>query len=667
VQRISCDTETTGSDFQHSSKPYFITIAEEDGTQYFWEADVDPVTREPDWDREDLADVEKRLREADEVVFQNPNFDVRALITIIPSLKDWDWSKTRCTLLADHLICSSRRHDLTTQALVYLGVDIQPFEDRVEKATQDARRFCRSKLKDWLIAKKGNPDMPSLTEEAWKADMWLLRAVAKNENYAEDHPWWTLLADYANTDSAVTLPIYLEQMKLLESRGLWKIYVERLKTLKHRYSLETVGLPVNEARMNELKKKYTEESKAAGEICNNIAESYNGYQLILPKNGLNKNLTTFMFDEMKLPVVKTTDKGAPSFDKFALDTYMSTLPERGKELTFIKALKGKRSRDTALGFMESYRRYWLKLKGSWRVLYPSLNATGTRTLRWSSKGPNEQQISKKEDFNLRYMFGPLPGREWWSLDYQNIELRIPAYESNERVMIDLFEKPDEPPYFGSNHLFSASVVYPEVFWPIADQKGLFKKKYASTYYGWIKGFNFALQYGAIEKSGTADRAARRKGAQAAVQKRLKEASRLNQHYIDMANRLGYVETIPDSEICPERGYPLYCEKNKYGKVLETVPLNYHVQGTACWVMMRAMDKVQDYLDQVNAECPGHAMVLQVHDELIFDFPQRANMGNLPKIRKIKRIMEEMGTFINVPLTVGVEYHPDNWSEGVAIH
>ena len=55
---------------------------------------------------------------------------------------------------------------------------------------------------------------------------------------------------------------------------------------------------------------------------------------------------------------------------------------------------------------------------NWRKLHTSLNMCGTDTLRWSSNNPNSQNISKKEGFNLRYAFGPAPGREWWSLDGQ---------------------------------------------------------------------------------------------------------------------------------------------------------------------------------------------------------------------------------------------------------
>lgn len=512
--------------------------------------------------------------------------------------------------------------------------------------------------------------MPSAKEVIWKNDMWLPRAIAKAHDYAPDHPWWTVLRDYANVDSAVTIQIFEIQKKILEESGLWPIYLERRKVMAQRHRMEKFGMTLSKSRLEELDQQYKEESQVANDICVNIAEGFD-FELKLPKNGMNKSLTEFVFNVMKLPVVHKTDTGGPSMNKFAIDQYLADLPERSINRKFVEVLSGKRSRDTAISYMESYQRYWHQVTGDVYRLNPSLNPTGTDTLRWSSQGPNEQQISKKEGFNLRYSFGPAPGREWWSLDYQNLELRIPAYKARQMNMIELFEKPDDPPYFGSNHLLSASIVYPELFWPLANEKGAFKKKYAATYYQWIKNFNFAVQYGAILKAngwGTADRAAHKKGAHALLAVGLTEMAKLNQECIDFANQYGYVETYPDSELVAagcERGYPLWCARTDNGRVLETVPLNYKIQGTACWVMMRAMDKVQTYLDTIG-EPDEYAITAQVHDELVFDFPKKKDLGNLPIVLKIKEIMESCGELIGVPLSMGVEYHEHNWAKGLSV-
>jgi hypothetical protein len=173
------------------------------------------------------------------------------------------------------------------------------------------------------------------------------------------------------------------------------------------------------------------------------------------------------------------------------------------------------------------------------------------------------------------------------MDAKNIELRIPAYKANEKEMIALFEKPDEPPYFGSNHLLNFHTVYGDI-WDSElqvvgfDRVGAHcKKKYASTYYQWCKNGGFKVQYGGLN----ADDAFHRTGAHDKLRGRFSNllgAGGLNDRCIRRAEKFGYIETEPDIHVDPNRGYPLLCTRTQYGGILPTVPLNYYVQGTAMW-------------------------------------------------------------------------------------
>jgi DNA polymerase I-like protein with 3'-5' exonuclease and polymerase domains len=526
--------------------------------------------------------------------------------------------------------------------------------------------------------------------QVWKFDSWLPRVIAKEKCYStigsSRHLWWSVCSNYANVDSESTLNLFKVQRERLKKLGLWEIYLERLKVLPIVYGMKNRGITLNYDRLEELYSTYTEKSAQAGCVCINVAKSF-GVALELPKSGNNKSLTEFVFGPLGLKSHKRSKKtGKPSMDKSVLEEWEATLPKHSKALAFVRALKGKRKRDTALSYLEGYERFWLELRdttegrrtddkaGVWRVLHPSLNPTGTDTLRWSSSNPNEQNISKQEGFNLRYCFGPAPGREWWSLDAKNIELRIPAYEAGETEMIDLFENEDREPYYGSYHLLIFDTLHPDKF---AKHSIDCKKVYESTWYQWTKNGNFAVQYGAVEQSGTADRAYHVPGAQKRIQKRFNKIRKLNELMVKHAQEYGYVETIPDRTIDPKRGYPLLCSRTNYNRVLPTVPLNYHVQGTAMWWMMKAMIRCQEYLDEDNRRYkPAYRayMVMQVHDELVFDFPKRKPFGNkkdtvsgnLHKIKQIQDLMERGGDDIGIPTPVDIEYHPDNWSEGVSI-
>ena len=81
-----------------------------------------------------------------------------------------------------------------------------------------------------------------------------------------------------------------------------------------------------------------------------------------------------------------------------------------------------------------------------------------------------------------------------------------------------------------------------------------------------------------------------------------------------------------------------------------------------WLTTKAMVRCQEYLDELN-ETAGridYGMVMQVHDELVFDFPLRGGRS-MPKIRKLARLMAQGGDEIGVPTPVSIEYHPDDWS------
>ena len=691
---LALDCEATGLDLRHTSRAFFVTVCDEEGEQHWWEWAIDPLTRMPKVPEGDKEEIREKVAAADELVLQNSKYDAAALY-VGGIITEWPWEKTHDTLLAGHLLASNRPHNLTDMAVQYLGVDIQPYEDRLEVAVQKCRRmvqqarlkvkrkaakgggvFLDDPLAGWIIAEKDHPDMPSVKDKSWKQDAWLPRAM-RAAGYGKEHPEWdTVLRDYANADSAVTVQLWKVMEAELHRRGLWAIYQERRKVLRIAYEMESQGVTLNGERLEELTTKYRTENARTERLLRSLANSYN-YELSLPRGGRNKNLDTFVFDVLKLEKVynsKARSAGPTLDSKNAVPHYLNTLPRTSKGYTFVKGLAGKRSRDTAISYMESYRRFWLPLaETNWYRLHPSLNHCGTDTLRWSSSQPNEQNISKKENFNLRYVFGPAPGREWWSLDAKNIELRIPAYEAEEEDFIALFEKPNEPPYYGSNHLLIAHLLFPKEFEECLRKGESFKDRYKSTIYQDVKNGNFAVQYGAVDREdgkGTADRTYKLPGAQARIKSRFKKQEALNQKWVRFAEKHGYVETMPDRTVDPRRGYPLLVTRTSYGEVLPTVPLNYHVQGTAMWWMMKAMIRVSEQLREWSREPGEYRIALQVHDELVLDFPQGRGSEpwktNLPKIRKVQRLMAAGGEDIGVPTPVSVEYHESNWSEGVAI-
>lgn len=673
---ISLDSEAGGLDIYHIVRPFMVQIFDGE-TPYYWEWDVDPLTRQPQIPESDKDEIRDWLKKADIIVFQNGKFDIQILASIEIEYPEEYEEKTHDTLFASHLIASGEPHDLTTLALKHLRIDILPFEERLEKATREARKLVTAKrnaaeFKGWQIAKFGNPGLPSIKKsntdkegKTWKADMWLPRAIAKHRKYPATHPWWTVASEYGTTDTIVTLPIFHSQMRMLEEMGLMAMYEERRKLIPIIVDMETNGITYSQDRLTELKGEFKEDAEEAATICLNLGELDS-----LPKSGTSKAMRELLFKKWKLPIVKKGKSGEPSLDKNVLGYYIDTLPPNTKPLLFLKNLAIKRKRDTSISYMESYERFGLQTIPGMKLLHPSLNATGQKTPRWSAKNPNEQNISKqfdddyKDEYkNVRYCFGPEPDREWWSLDYSNLELTLPAYECEEEAMIALFEKPEEGPFFGSYHLLNASILYPKEFYGCIDKGWDFKKKYKDTFYQWVKNTGFAKQYGAQEAK--IDATAHKKGAFKLLGSSLPRIAALSEFQINYANKYGYVLTIPDNDL---GSYRLQTAKGWGNKVLPTLPMSYHVQGSSALVIQRAMVRVQRYLRDLNVKVnllkrKGYFITAQIHDELVFDFPKGETAQiNLPIVLECKRLMEASGNDINIPLRVEYSFHPSIWSK-----
>lgn len=730
---FALDTETTGVDLKHGAKPFLVTTCDDHDSQLYWEWFVNPMTREPEIPEGDLDEIAERLSNNEPIVLHNGKFDVSALTTIRKEFGEgWNWGNTHDTLIMAHLLRSNRKKDLTSLALDWIGVDIEPYEKRLEEAVKEcrrqvARRDFISDHGEFAIAKAGRIDMPSCKEQTWRYDYWLPRAVARTldlpvpkesceHTYGQDwvcpkcegHQFWTVLRDYANLDSDCTIHVYKALSQEIEQRGLTKIYQTRLKLPAIVYRMEQDGVTANKHRLEKLVKEYTEESKASGETCVSIAATYTHkstdpagslfddqpYDLVLPKNGVNNSLRTFCFEVMGLERLYSSKAKteAPTLDaKVAIPHYLVTLQPNSRELKFIEKLSDKRMYDTALSYLESYRKFWMPdpsdKSSILYILFPTLNITGSDTLRFSMQNPNLQQVSKKEKVNLRYMLGPSAGREWYSFDAKNIEARLPAYASGEQELIRLYENADDPPYYGSAHLLNFHTVYTDIWEAALAEVGFekvgpyCKKKYAATWYQYCKNGGFAVQYGAVEKAngwGTADRAFHKQYAHKLLKQRFSKLEALNQKCIRFATKHGYVETMPDKTVDPNHGYPLMCTRTERGYILETVPLNYYIQGSAMWWTGKAMIRVQEFFDRLNRgevfvgkTWPGsYRIALQVHDELVTDMPrgprrpgQPPYAYNLPVTREVRRLMELGGDDFGYPTPVGCEHHLESWADG----
>ena len=724
---MSLDCETTGVDFVHGAMPFLITTCDDSGSDKpirFWEWPVNPITRRPEIPDGDIEQITELIDAADLVYLHNSKFDWRALAAVGIELP---WPKVRDTLVASHLLASNHRHDLTWCCIEYLGVDIEPYELHIKKITQECRAIARDHYPQWQLADEGAPGMPSVKgsskrdeDKPWKNDMWLPSALAKQpqaDHWAQYDPdWLTACSQYANADSEHTLFLGLELERLIHKSDLWKIYEHRLQLPRIACEMECYGVTAigdytaatvleYERHVADVKgelvaiaTEYEHKLELAdgaalndnmrdffyGSVsqmcpqCNYVKrikhwnrEQPNGS--VCPKCAKRKRqpaqvqLTTNQFGNLALPVIVGKKTGNATLDSDTMKEYLATT--NGTAYDFVELLADKRAYDTALSYMHAYRRFWVPVSGAsgyYRV-HPSLNPCGTDHLRWSSNSPNMQNVSgDSKEISNRACFGPIPGREWWRMDFKSIENRIPAYESGEEAMIELFERPQDPPFFGSYYLLNASITCPDLFWPLAERKEAFKREQPLAYKH-VKFGTLAMQYGCGQRK--ADRLFRMDGAFRLLKNRLPKLTELQYRYLQIAEKMGFVETLPDRTVDPTRGYPILASRTKDGRVMSTTPFCYHVSGTACWCKNVALVQCANQCSKWRENGFDAHIALEVHDEILFDFPGGDRPeANMNRAMVLKGLMEQAGENLvpHIPTPVSVSYHNKSWAEEVEV-
>lgn len=687
---LAVDTETTGHDLQHGCKPFFVSTCDDGGTIRWWEWDVDPYTRDPNPPRVDIGEVHDLLNHDVQLVFHNTKFDVRALQCFNIIGRDVDderwWAGIHDTLIASHVLASGEPHGLKELALQYLDItddDQQALRDAVNHARRIGRKL------GWRIAEANDPHFPSLKRAPragwWVMDTWLPRAVCQyattrrsseqiDNTYTAgqladpDHPWWTVLQRYAITDAERTIGLWvLFERALRDERvedpavyltaaakeagaeprevSLWDIYEHRRRLLSTVYRMESVGVTYSRSRLDATDERLKSTAVDASRRCLEASGVIDNLQS-------PKQLQAALYHGFNLSPIKSTKTGH-STDKDTLNGLLLQCEPDSRPHTFITNLQRYRKAKVARQYIESYHlggkpvdyddghlgspHVTRRSLQDWFILHPSFNITGTRTTRFSGSDPNAQNISKQDEINLREMFGPLPGRVWYAMDYSNIEMRIFAYASGDQSLIDAFESGK------AVHLVFSQLLHPELYAECERDGVSFKDRYKATWYQWVKNGNFALIYGAGEER--ADLTYRVPGAYRLIRHRMPLIDSFMSDKYREGKRTGRIITLG--------GYPLQVSASE-----PHAAVNYFVQGSAGWCMVLAMNRIDAYLCTLP---PSYRMVMTIHDELVFDFPRHPR--NLTVVRNLKHLMEKSGDDIDIPTPVEVDRITTDWASG----
>jgi len=276
--------------------------------------------------------------------------------------------------------------------------------------------------------------------------------------------------------------------------------------------------------------------------------------------------------------------------------------------------------------------------GTGRV-HTSYNQTVTATGRLSSSDPNLQNIPirSEEGRLIRHAFIAPPGHLILSADYSQIELRVLAHLSGDRVFCHAFANDEDI------HTRTAAEVF-----------GLFPEMVTAEMRRQAKTINFGIIYGQGAFSLAKQLGIARKTAEqfiATYKERHNGAIGFLDSCIREAEEKGYVTTILG------RRLPIPDIRSTNGNVLSFArrnAINYPIQGSAADIIKCAMIRVHG---RIRTEQLRSRLIMQVHDELVFEIPEDE------LIRMEQLVEEEMSRAVemSVPLRVDINYGA-NWSE-----
>jgi DNA polymerase-1 len=427
---------------------------------------------------------------------------------------------------------------------------------------------------------------------------------------------------YGCQDSDVTFRLAAILREKLKEKGLRELFEEmEMPLVSVLADMEHAGVAIDKKLLAELS---AEMEKSLAALTRKIhKEAGTDFNINSPAQ-----LREILFDKLKLPVVKKTKTGA-STDVEVL-TELSEIHSLPKEiLKFRELSKLKSTYVDALPLLVNERTH--------RV-HTSFNQTVTATGRLSSSDPNVQNIPVRTEEGRKIRRAFVAGSKdtcLVSADYSQIELRVLAHLSGDEQLIRAFRE-------GADiHRYTASLIM-----------GVGMKDVTDEMRGSAKTVNFGILYGmgphSLAKTlGTTNEAA--KDFIKAYFDRYPRVKEYLEGTLEKARKEGFVSTafkrrryIPD----------ILSRDPRARSFAERTATNAPLQGTASDIIKIAMNRIAEKL---KGGAFDSRMILQVHDELLFEVPKK----ELKKLVSMARSEMQGAVSFKVPMQVSVKAGP-NW-------
>ncbi len=435
--------------------------------------------------------------------------------------------------------------------------------------------------------------------------------------------------EYAAEDADVTLRLWRALKPRLAAERLATVYETLERPMVAALArMERRGVSIDRDMLSRLAGDFAQSmARLEAEISRIVGGPFNP--------GSPKQLGDILFGQMGLPGGKKTATGAWSTTASVLDDLAAEgheLPARVLEWRQLSKLKSTYA-DALPGYVNP----------STGRVHTSYALAATTTGRLSSSEPNLQNIPVRteEGRKIRRAFVAPKGKKLISADYSQIELRLLAHIADIPALKKAFAEGLDIHAMTASEMFGV---------PIARMPGEIRRR--------AKAINFGIIYG-ISAFGLANQLGiAREEAGAYIRKYFERFPGIRD-YMEATKRAaradGYVTTIFGRKC----HYPRIASSNASERAFnERAAINAPIQGSAADIIRRAMVRMEAALATARLSA---LMLLQVHDELVFEAPDNEVEATLPVVTKVMIDAPEPALKLHVPLQVDARA-AQNWDE-----
>jgi DNA polymerase I len=436
-------------------------------------------------------------------------------------------------------------------------------------------------------------------------------------------------ASYVTEDADVLVRLWQALKPRMAAKHVASVYETLERPLPHVLArMERRGISIDRAVLARLSNEFGKEQAELEKQINTIA----GTQV---NPGSPKQLGDILFGQLGLPGGTKTKTGQWSTGARALEE----LAEQGHKLPQV-ILEWRQVSKLRSTYTEALPTY---VNPTTHRVHTSYALAATSTGRLSSSEPNLQNIPiRTEDGRkIRKAFVAAPGMKLVSADYSQIELRLLAEVAHVPSLRKAFQDGIDIHAMTASEMFGV---------PVKDMPADVRRR--------AKAINFGIIYG-ISAFGLAAQLGIERGEAGEYIKKYFERFPGIRDYMDETR-----------EYCREHGYvlTLFGRKCHYPEIKASNPsirafneraaINARLQGSAADIIRRAMVRIEDELAQAKLSAQ---MLLQVHDELVFEVPERQVSDTIALIKDVMESAPHPAIALNVPLKVDARA-AGNWDE-----